>query len=274
MINLSNDNIIHKVGKEVEYLQFRRLLEYPELVHAYTLKANDFDIAGNDTIEEKKENVINNYIKLANELKFSYNHIIRPYQTHTDIVKCVTNSVSSISIFPIEYENVDGLITNKSEVVFSLSYADCIPLFFYEPIKKVIGNIHSGWKGTLNKIGQKAVLKMIQEYDCNPKDIICCIGPSIRKCHFEVKEDVYEMFYEKFLYTGKIDSIIHKKKDIEDKYYIDTVLINKIILEEVGLKEKNIIDSGLCTVCNARFMHSYRKVGEHAGRNTAIIGIK
>ncbi len=272
MIDLSNNNVIHKKGKEVEYLQFKRLLEYPELVHAYTLKINKFDIAGNDTIAEKKESVISNYIKLANELEFDYNHIIRPYQTHTDIVKSVTNDVNSISIFPVEYENVDGLITNKSEIAFSLSYADCIPLFFYDPIKKVIGNIHSGWKGTFNKIGAKAVSKMAQEYDCNPKNIICCIGPSIRKCHFEVGNDVYKMFYEKFLYTGEIDKIIHKKEDIKDKYYIDTVLINKIILKELGLKEENIIDSEICTVCNAKLMHSYRAMGKNSGRNTGVIG--
>lgn len=232
MIDLSNENVIHKKGKEIEYLQFKKLLEYSEIVHAYTLSVNEFDIAGNDTMEEKKESVINNYIKLANELGFSYNHIIRPYQTHTDIVKCVKHSVDSISIFPSEYENVDGLITNKKDIVFSLSYADCTPLFLYDPVKKVIGDIHSGWKGTLNKIGQKAVYKMIEEYGSNPKDIICCIGPCIRKCHFEVGYDVYKMFYNQYLYTKEIDKIIHKKEDSIDKYYIDTTLINKIILKE------------------------------------------
>ena len=271
MADLSNDVIIHK-KEDLEYLQFRKLLEYKEIVHCYTLKLNNFDVAGNDTYEEKKELVNKNYEKLANALKISKDTILRPYQTHTDIVKPVTEAWyrEKISIFPKEFYNVDGLITNLSNITFSLGYADCIPLFFYDSVKKVIGNVHSGWKGTLQRISKKAVGEMVNIYKSNPKDIICCIGPSIRRCHFEVKNDVKEMFYKEFLYTGKISDII---LSINSKCYIDTVLINKIILQEAGLKEENIIDSGICTVCNEELMHSYRVKGEFAGRNTAIIGI-
>lgn len=271
MKNLSNKNVLHVKGKEVEYLQFKRLLEFEDLVHCYSLSLNDFDVARNDSIENRKEFVLNNYEKLANELKINFNHIIRPYQTHTDIVKNVKETPNKIDIFPKEYWEVDGLLTDKKDITLSLGYADCIPLFLYDPVKKVIGNIHSGWKGTLKKIGLKAVYKMVKDYECNPRDIICCIGPSIRKCHFEVDTDVYEMFYKEFLYTNRINDIIAKKNS---KYYIDTVLINKIILQEAGLEEKNIIDSNICTVCNCDLMHSYRVDGKKAGRNTAIIGLK
>lgn len=275
MIDLSNENVIHKKNKEIEYLQFRKLIEYKEIVHCYTLKANNFDIAGNDTYEEKKDITHFNYEKLSNALQISKDTILRPYQTHTDVVKAVNEKWKQrkISIFPEEFNNVDGLITNLPNIAFSLGYADCIPLFFYDPIKKVIGNIHSGWKGTLKKIAKRAVEEMENVYMCNPKDIICCIGPSIRKCHFEVEDDVYEMFYKEFLYTGRINDIISKENTDNSKYYIDTVLINKIILQEAGLKVENIIDSGICTVCNFSVMHSYRVDKEKAGRNTAIISL-
>lgn len=269
MIDLSNENVIHVKNKNVEYIQFRKLLEYKEIKHCYTLNANNFDVAGNDDMEIKKDNVLANYKIISNELGLDYNNIIRPYQTHTDVVESIENSYNCIQIFPKEYRNVDGLVTNKTNIILSLSYADCIPLFFYDPIKKVIGNIHSGWKGTLKKIGQKAVYKMIEKYNCKPEDIICCIGPSIRKCHFEVDEDVKELFYKEFKYTNKTDDIIIKKD--KSKYNIDTVLINEIILQEAGLKKENIIDSKLCTVCNANYMHSYRVNAENAGRNTGVI---
>lgn len=274
MNNLTNDAVVHIKKNNIEYLQFRRLLEYPEIVHCYTLSANEFDVAGNDTMENRKEVVLENYRKLARELNIDYNHIIRPYQTHTDIVRRVDDQPNAIQIFPKEYWDVDGLITDRPNITFSLGYADCTPLFLYDPVKKVIGDIHSGWKGTLQKIGQKAVYKMIDIYGCNPKDIICCIGPSIRKCHFEVDVDVYEMFYKEFLYTNRISDIIIKENINDAKYYIDTVLINKLILQEAGLKEENIIDSKICTVCNSNLMHSYRVDKELAGRNTAIIGMK
>lgn len=270
-MDLTNNQMIHIKDKDIEYLQFKKLLEYPEIVHCYTLSTNKFDVAGNDTMLEEKENVLNNYRKIADSLNINYNHIIRPYQTHTDIVKRVDDIPNTIQIFPDKYWEVDGLITTKQDITLSLSYADCTPLFLYDTSKKVIGNIHSGWKGTLNKIGKKAVIKMIEEYNCNPKDIICGIGPCIRKCHFEVEEDVYKLFYKEFLYTGRINDIITNAGN--GKYYIDTVLINKIILKEAGLKEENIIDSKICTACNASLMHSYR-MDNKCGRNTAIIALK
>lgn len=136
--------------------------------------------------------------------------------------------------------------------------------------------MHSGWKGTAQKISKKAVEKMIQEYDCNPKDIICCICPSIRKCHFEVDTDVMEIFINEFEYTGKLDEIISlgRKVDNKQKYNIDTILINKILLEDMGLQPKNIIDSGICTVCNSENFHSYRVEKETFGINGAFIGMK
>ena len=222
-------------------------------------------------MENRKDIVLNNYRKLANALCIDYNHIIRPYQTHTDVVRKVDVVPNTIQIFPQEYWEVDGLITDKPNITLSLGYADCTPIFLYDPLKKVIGNIHSGWKGTLQKISKKAVLKMVEEYNSNPSNIICCIGPTIRKCHFEVEVDVQELFYNEFLYTNKINDIITKK---DSKYYIDTVLMNKMILQEAGLQEENIIDSQICTVCNSNIMHSYRVNKGLAGRNTAIIELR
>ena len=98
---------------------------------------------------------------------------------------------------------------------------------------------------------------MKETYGCNPRDIICCICPSIRKCHFEVDEDVYKMFYNEFKDLEEIENIIEKNLN-KGKWNIDTVLINKIILRDAGLLEKNIVDSKLCSVCNKEYIHSFR----------------
>ena len=195
--------------------------------------------------------------------------MVRPFQTHTNFVKNVTNEKG---IFIQELKDIDGLLTDKKDEVLSLTFADCTPIYLYDKKKNVIGNIHSGWKGTLNKIGKVAVKKMIKDYGSNPEDIICAIGPTIRKCHFEVDEDVKNMFYEAF----KDENIISlgEVKDGKQKYYIDTVLANINMMRSMGLKEENIIDSKICTVCNSDKMHSYRVEKELSGRNTAIIAIK
>ena len=113
---------------------------------------------------------------------------------------------------------------------------------------------------------------MIKEFECNPKDIICCICPSIRKCHFEVEKDVKDMFENEFKDLENINNIIEEKIP-NAKWNIDTVLINEMILEKQGLKKENIIDSGICSVCNSDLIHSYRVEKKGYGLNTALISL-
>jgi len=229
-------NIIITKKNNIEYLQFKKLLEYDNLQHCITLRTGDLDFGAIDNFSEKEAEFIENYKRICDALKFDYNNIIRPKQTHTDNIEIITKKQEKIEIFPEYLDNVDGLITNQKNIILATSYADCIPLMFFDPIKNVIASIHSGWQGTLKKIGKKAVQKMIDNFNCKPENIICTIGPSIRTCHFEVQNDVSELFYEEFKYTNKINEIIKDNK-------IDTVLINQIILQEIGLKKENIIDS-------------------------------
>lgn len=269
LMNLSNENIIHIKNNGLEYIQFRKLLEYEDiLTHCFTLKPLDFGDNGN--FEDKKDIVENNYKLICNQLNTDYKDIIRPYQTHTNNIKEVGNNKG---IFLQEYTDIDGLITDKPNNILSLTFADCTPIYLFDPDKKAIGNIHSGWQGTVKQIVKFAIKKMINIYGSNPKDIICAIGPTIRKCHFEVEDDVKEIFLNQF---KQMSDIITKGeiKQGKQKYYIDTVKINKNMLMEMGVLEENIIDSGICTVCNSDLIHSYRKEGNNAGRNTAIIMLK
>ena len=277
MQDLSNENIIHIKKKNIEYLQFRRLLEYPNLVHAFTLKKYGIDFGSNANFEKRKTKYINNYKTLAEILGINYKKIFRPLQTHTDVIKNVEEKDLTENFeFKEEFKDVDGVITKQKGLYLSLLYADCTPIIFYDPVKNIVANTHSGWKGTLQKIAQKTVKKMKEEYGCNSKDIICCIGPCIRKCHFQVENDVKDLFYKEFEYTKRINEIIQKDMIIDgkQKYKIDTTLINKIILEEEGILKENIIDSEICTVCNGDLIHSFRVDKEKSGRNTMIIGIK
>ena len=142
---------------------------------------------------------------------------------------------------------------------------------FFDPVKTAIANVHSGWKGTLQRISVEVVEKMQKEYGSNSKDISWCICPSIRKCHFEVEKDVQTLFENEFK-DLKLDEIIERKS--ENKWLIDTVKINEEILQKAGLKKENIIDCGICSVCNSDLIHSYRVEKEKYGLSTAIIGLK
>lgn len=281
MTDLSNENVIHIKKDNIEYLQFRKLLEHKDIIqHAYCLgTSRNFRTAkpnGNQEINEQTyKKAINDYKELCVELGEDYINIVKPNQCHTKNVKVVDEKINrnNPDLNLTEYNLTDGLITNKKNIILSTTNADCILLLFFDPVKKAIANVHSGWRGTLQRISVETIEKMEKEYNSNPQDIICCICPSIRKCHFEVKRDVYELFSKEFKDLKEIDKmIILDSKD--EKWYIDTVKINKVILENAGLKKENIIDSGICSVCNSDLIHSYRVEKESFGLSTAIIELK
>lgn len=271
--DLSNENVIHKTKDGIDYLQFRKLLEYSEIKHMYILKNGNMNFA----LEDNKQKLIDNYKRVCELEKMNYKNVVKPYQTHTDEVKCIDNKVlqDEPDMYIEELKDTDGLITNKKGIILSTTNADCILLIMYDTKNRIIANIHSGWKGTFQKIAYKAVKKMQQKYGTNPKDIICCMSPSIAMCCFEVEEDVKNLCEEKFTYTGRINEIIKDSgyKNGVKKYHIDTILINRIMLEEVGLLKENIISANICSVCNCEQVHSRRAEGEGYKVSTMLIEI-
>lgn len=278
MKDLSNENIIHIKKGEIEYIQFRKLLEYPEIKHAYSIGINvnyrTAKINKEKLSQEEYNKAIKDYINLCNNLETNYNNIVKTNQEHTDEVKIVKEKINQdLPDINLDiYNKTDGLITNQKNIILSTTNADCILLLFYDPITKTIANIHSGWKGTIKRIAEKTVQKMKKEFKCKPENIICCICPSIRKCHFEVEKDVMEKFKNEFSEWNSKEMI--EEKVPNKKWNIDTVWINKKMLEKEGLKPENIIDSKICSVCNSNLIHSYRVEKEGYGLETAIIELK
>ncbi len=262
MIN-SNEKIICKEYKGIKYIQFKKLLDMG-IKHAYTLKGENINFRSGS--KEEKEC----YSKIYEAIGLDVNTLVKPLQNHTSNIKCIDKILKKE-----ELVDTDGLITNKKGIALTTTNADCILLLFYDPLKQVIANIHSGWKGTFQKIGEKAVIKMITNYNCNPQDIYCFICPSIRKCHFEVDEDVKVLCEDIFSFTGRTNEFIEKGKvlDNKQKYMIDTVYINRILLKEIGLKDENIIDCDICSVCNSDEVNSYRVEGKDFRLATSIISL-
>ncbi len=280
-MDLSNNDVIHVKKDGVEYLQFRKLLQYSDIInHAYSLGVNvNYRTSTLEKNVEEKEykETLNNYKLLCEKIGSNYLNIVKPIQRHTDNVKVILEKINKNApdFSKKQYENIDGLITNRPNLMLSTTSADCISLLFFDPEKKVIANVHSGWKGTLQRISIKTVEKMINDFNCISEDIIVCICPSIRKCHFEVEKNVKDIFEKEFQDLGEenLKEIIEEKIP-NNKWNIDTVLINKIILEKRGLRKENIIDSKICTMCNPEILHSYRVEKENYGLNTALIELK
>lgn len=263
MRDLSNENIIQISKNGINYIQFKKLLELG-IKHAYSLKSENIEIRKKCVnLEKEKES----YEKLCNAIGLDINNLSRPDQQHTDKVKII-NKVCTRE----ELKETDGLITNQKNIILATTNADCILYLIYDPKNKVIANVHSGWRGSYQRIVEKAIDKMISEFRSNPEDIIICICPSIRRCCFEVNKDVKEMFQEKFSFIEELDKFIINGY-IENKFYIDTVGINNCLLQNKGIKRENIYDSGLCSVCNSDLVHSYRVEKSEFKLATAIISL-
>lgn len=161
-----------------------------------------------------------------------------------------SNKVFDITNIPKNYEG-DGLITNKSNIALVTKSKDCNSIFIIDTKNKIIGNIHSGWKGTLKSIITIAINQMKEKYNSASKDIKIVFNPSIRECCFEVDNDVYDLFIKKYK-----DKSYYKK--ISNKYHINLVKIIKDDAKKLGIKEENIIDNNICTLCNRKLFNSHR----------------
>ncbi len=219
---------------------------------------------------DKREAVLENYRRLCSCVDIDVAHLVLSRQTHTDNIKTVTKDDCGTGIFKESFSDIDGLVTNEKGVALVTQYADCTPLVFLDPVKKVIATSHAGWRGTVKEIGKKTVEKMIREFDCNPQDIIACIGPCIGQCCYEVDDPVYN----EFLKLSYLDlSKIFTPKD-NGRYMLDLVEANKQILISAGIRIENIDLNDICTCCNASSLHSHRASGGKRGNLGLIIELK
>ncbi len=147
--------------------------------------------------------------------------------------------------------DTDGMVTNQKQLVLTTVHADCLAVFFYDPIQHVIGLVHAGWRGSAQKIAEKAAILMINEFQSNPSDIKVFISPGISSCCFETGVEVFDAFQKSFSWA----SDYAEKKG--DKYFLDLKKINERQLMELGIKDITI-DSD-CTCCHSDLYCSYRK---------------
>lgn len=213
---------------------------------------------------DKKENILKNYEIICDEIGVNFNNLVFSNQVHCDTILSVGKEDMGNGIKkPQKWDGVDGLITNEPGVPIIVFAADCVPVFFFDKKKKVIALVHSGWKGTVLKISAKCIQKMVKEYSCDPKDIMVAIGPSIGVCHFEVGDDVADVFRDTF---G--DKVLEK----HEKWHVNMQKAIEIQLKEQGVE--NIIKADICTYCESDLLFSHRKTGGRRGVMAGIMELK
>ena len=193
-------------------------------------------------------------------------------QTHTTNVRVATAADRGKGIIcDRDYTDVDGLITNEPGVPLVTFFADCVPLYFVDPVRRVIGASHSGWRGTVRKMGQVTVEAMARTYGCEPADLIAVIGPSICGNCYEVSQDVADAFRAAF--EPEVWPQLLKDKG-NGKYLLDLWQANVQILADAGLRRENIHVSGLCTHCHPDALWSHRSLGSARGSLAGFMMIR
>ena len=215
--------------------------------------------------------VIENYRRVAENFGKTVDDFVCTDQTHTTTVLQVGNEEKGYGVTKEKpYTDVDGLITNEPGVILSTFYADCVPLYFVDPVNKAIGLSHSGWRGTVGRMGKKTLDAMAEAYGTKPEDVYAAVGPSICQDCYEISEDVAEHFYKEF--EGHGDEILINKGN--GKYQLDLWKTNEIVLLEAGIKPEHLAVTNVCTCCNSEVLFSHRASQGKRGNLAAFLMLK
>ncbi len=233
---------------------------------------------------DSKDNVLKNFEIFSEENGFE--NLVMTDQTHTVNVRKVTKEDIGKGIYKEQdYKDIDGLITNEANITLVTSYADCVPLYFVDLENKAIGLSHSGWRGTVSRMGKVTLDRMKEEYGTKAENVIAAIGPSICVNCYEVSKDVAEEFTKEFdsqaiSYSETTDKdvtqdmthIVYRKDN--EKYMLNLWAANYIVLKDAGIKKENISIPDICTCCNKEILFSHRGHNGKRGNLCAFLKIK
>lgn len=265
-----------KKEKEIVYCTFPALTETKTADHLFTTRFGGVSSGHCASMNlgyargDERACVDENFRRIGELLGIGVENFVLTDQTHTANVRRVgAKDCGSGIVRQRDYADVDGLVTNEPGVVLSAFFADCVPLYFIDPVKRAIGLAHSGWRGTVQKIGKRTAEKMQAEFGSSQADLIAAIGPSICAACYEVSEDVAEAFREHFQDTH---SFLHEKGG--GKYQLDLWEANRQVLLEAGLLENHISVTNLCTCCNPELFFSHRASGGKRGNMGAFLVLR
>ncbi len=260
--------------QEFKYITFPSFEKHDDILHGFTTRKGGVSKGSFESMNigfstgDSNENIKRNIEIMAENLGINVDDIVETNQTHTNNIKYVTEMHKGRISEDTAFKDVDGIYTDKKNLALMSFHADCTPVFFYDPVKKIIALAHAGWRGTLLNIVGVTVRALVKDFECNPKDIITAIGPSLCSSCFEVDKDVADMFLK------QNDEFINFMEVKGVKYHFNLWDINKYLLIKEGIKEDNIEISGICTKCNNDLFFSHRAQGGKRGLLAGILMMK
>lgn len=280
-MNLGNIPVLRQFptenGEELPLFVYPSLEQTGLVRHAFTTRSGGVSkgifssLNLSFTRGDRREDVEENYRRLALALGVEYESFVCSNQTHTTNVIRVRRADRGTGILRDRtFQDVDGMVTDDPSVTLVTYFADCVPLYFVDPVRRAIGLSHSGWRGTVNRMARDTLEKMKQEFGTNPSDVFCAIGPSICQSCYEISEDVAEQFQKNFpAYETQI-----LKAKANRKYHLNLWRANEIILSEAGVPDDHIAVTEVCTCCNPELLFSHRATRGKRGNLAAVLALR
>lgn len=272
---------INQAG-EIVYLTFPILEEQKWLSHCFSTRMGGVSkgiyasMNFREDAEDSEENVRENYRRMAGILNADVRRFVRSRLVHGKSVHLVTpKDYGEGVVRPTHLSGYDGLMTNQPGVTLVATFADCVPLYFADPVHKAIALSHSGWRGTVAKIGKETVKAMQEAFGTEPKDLIACIGPCICMDCYEVGEEVLEEVQKAFATEASEISISDLiKKNEKGRYQFDLRKANEVVFLEAGILKEHIAVADFCTCCNKNYLFSHRATKGKRGNLAAFFSIR
>jgi len=283
----------------IEYLSFPSLENIGLVEHLFTTRTGGVSKGIFSTMNlslsrgDSESDVLENYKRIGKVLGCDVEHMVASHQTHTTNIRRVTLADKGKGILVSrDYEDIDGLITNEKGIALVTYYADCVPLYFVDKQHQAIGLAHSGWKGTVGRMGACMVKAMEEQFGSKPEQLLAAIGPSICQECYEVSEDVADAFRE--LLDSEVakealneirENGCYSRKDRKDrevivlgkvngKYQLDLWLANLVILRCAGIPLQQIAVTDVCTCHNPEYLFSHRASEGKRGNLAAFLMLK
>ncbi|MGA8622681.1 MAG: peptidoglycan editing factor PgeF [Candidatus Sulfotelmatobacter sp.] len=291
-------------------LRASQLSKFPWLIHGFSTRLGGFSRRyGGDALnlgftkDDSKASVERNRAAFLRELDVDSHEraeasrktakganplwpLITLRQVHSDIIRFVEAPPQSQPVG-------DGLMTATPGLLLGIQTADCLPIILADPKRRAVGVFHAGWRSTVKRIVEKGVGEMRRCFGSRPRDLRAAIGPGIRGCCYEVGVEVREQFESQFAYAAKLFRMVEELNPVREKYpmlfltarppghgilpkkmFLDLVEANRQQLLAVGVPEKNIEASPLCTNCRPDLLFSYRAEKGRTGRMVSVVGIR
>jgi len=280
MISALQDFRLERKGA-VEYLEALPLRECEFLVHAFLTRwggvSTGYFAGLNFSCREgdRPEDVAANWQLLADAFQFDLAQFVLMRQTHGDrVVTIGSNEFEVIAphpFLPVEVQVCDALVTNRSEIAIGVKTADCVPIFLVDRVRRVIGVVHAGWRGTALDIAGQVVDLFLDRFFARPGDIMAAIGPAVGLCCYEVDTALYQSLN---VYGGEGRMPFFRPGVSKDKWMLDLAMVNRYQLEKRGVPTENISFGSYCTSCRSDIFFSHRRDHGHTGRHVSFMMLK